>query len=40
MMKRWLDAVWRPFDKEDALEWYLLIFGWTILAVFLLVEFL
>ena len=23
-MKKWLDAIWRPFDKEDALEWYLL----------------
>ena len=40
MMKRWLYAIWRPFDKEDALEWYLIIFGWTVLILFLAVEFL
>ena len=39
-MKKWLDAIWQPFDKEDMLEWYILCFGWTVLILFLAVEFL
>jgi len=39
-MKKWLDAIWQPFDKEDMLEWYLISFGWAVLILFLIVEFL
>ena len=28
--------VWKPFDDADPMEWYLLIFGYMILAVFIL----
>lgn len=36
-MKKWLDAIWGDFDKNDPLEWYLLIFGWLVLILFLIV---
>ena len=32
-MKKWLDAIWEPFDSEDSMEWFLLLFGWTALGV-------
>lgn len=38
--KNWRDAIWGAFDKEDRLEWYLLCFGWAVLILFLVVEFL
>ena len=36
-MKKWLDAIWGDFDKEDMLEWYLLSFGWIVVILFLIV---
>ena len=33
-MKKWLDAVWAPFDKNDPAEWILIIFGFAMLLVF------
>lgn len=39
-MKKWLDAIWRPFDREDKLEWYLLAFAYTVLILLLIVKFL
>ena len=29
-MKKLLDAIWEPFDSGDSLEWFLLLFGWSI----------
>jgi len=34
-MKKLLDAIWEPFDKEDSTEWILLGFGWFCVAVIL-----
>jgi hypothetical protein len=34
-MKKWLDAIWEPFDKEDSTEWVLLGFGMFWVAVIL-----
>ena len=35
-MKKLLDAIWEPFDGEDSVEWFLLLFGYTAL-VFILI---
>lgn len=34
-MKKLLDAIWEPFDKEDSTEWILLGFGYCVLALIL-----
>ena len=36
-MKKWLDAIWQPFDKEDSTEWILIGFGMGAVVVLLLV---
>ena len=35
LMKKLLDAIWEPFDKEDSTEWILLGFGMFWVAVIL-----
>ena len=30
-MKKLLDTIWEPFDSSDSIEWFLLLFGWTVL---------
>ncbi len=36
-MKKWLDAIWQPFNKEDSTEWILIGFGMGAVVVLLLV---
>ena len=36
MFNKILDAIWEPFDSSDSLEWFLLIFGWTVLVLILI----
>jgi len=36
-MKKWLDAIWGDFDKEDPTEWFVLGLAWVLLVLFLLV---
>lgn len=36
-MKKWLDAIWEPFDKEDSTEWILIGFGMGTVVMLLLV---
>ena len=35
-MKKLLNAIWEPFDSADSIEWFLLLFGWTVLALILI----
>ena len=35
-MKKLLNAIWEPFDSADSIEWFLLLFGWTVLAFILI----
>ena len=37
MIKKWLDAIWGEFDKNDPLEYYILGFAWVMLILFLTV---
>ncbi len=39
-MKKWLDAIWGDFDKEDPTEWILIIFGFAMMFVFGIVAIL
>jgi len=34
-MKKLLDAIWEPFDSSDSVEWFLLLFGYTVLIIML-----
>ena len=36
MLRKINEEVWKPFDSADPMEWYLLIFGYMILAIFIL----
>lgn len=36
MMKKLLDAIWEPFDSDDAWEWTLLVIGGVFLVMFLI----
>ena len=36
-MKKWLDAIWAPFDEDDPTEWFLLGSGFIAIVVILLV---
>ena len=36
MLRKINEEVWKPFDSADPVEWYLLIFGYMILAIFIL----
>jgi len=35
-MKKLLDAIWEPFDSEDSVEWFLLLFGYAALGFILI----
>ena len=35
-MKKLLEKIWEPFDSTDSLEWFLLLFGYTVIVMFLL----
>jgi hypothetical protein len=35
-MKKLLDYIWEPFDSSDSIEWFLLLFGWTVLITIIL----
>jgi hypothetical protein len=34
-MRKLLDAIWEPFDSSDSVEWFLLLFGYTVLIIML-----
>ena len=38
MIKKILEAIWKPYDNQDPLEWYLLCFGWIMLVIILLLQ--
>jgi len=32
-VKKLLEKIWEPFDSSDSVEWFLLLFGWTVLVI-------
>lgn len=39
-MKKWIDAIWAPFDKDDSTEWILLAFGVAVLLGMGIMDFI
>ena len=39
-MKKWIDAIWAPFDKKDSTEWVLLALGVAVLLGMGIMDFI
>ena len=37
-VKKLLKVIWEPFDSDDAVEWFLLLTGWTLFIVIILLS--
>ena len=39
-MKKWIAAIWAPFDKDEGTEWILLAFGVAVLLGMGIMDFI